>query len=92
MAKVITLSFAVIGVALGFFAGSLLAIWLNYSDGYEGAAMSCVFGGAIVFAVLFRWAAGVLLPRVAARFVPVLGSVVSSLAIASVVLLFTRIK
>jgi hypothetical protein len=92
MSKVVTLSFAVVGIAVGFFAGSLLAVALNFRDGEEAKALTCVFGGAIAIAALFRWLGSVVLRKVDAKHVPLIGSVASSLALASVVLLFTRIK
>jgi hypothetical protein len=92
MSGIVTLSFAVVGLAVGFFAGSRLAVALNFRDGEEAKALTCVFGGALVVAVLFRWLGSEALRKADAKLVPILGSVASCLALASVVLLFTRIK
>ena len=92
MPKVITLSFAVIGLVVGFIACLIVANWLDLPQGSDALALGLSFGGAVVSAVLVRLAATVLLRRMDPKYVPVLGSVSSSLALASVVLLFTRIK
>jgi hypothetical protein len=92
MSRITTLSFAVVGVAVGFFAGSQFAIALNFRDGEGAKALMCAFGGAIAVAALFRWLGSVTLRKVNSKLVPVIGSVASCMALASVVLLFTRIK
>ena len=92
MPKVITLSFAVIGLAVGFLACLLVGSMLNLKADDEALALGLVFGGAVVSAILFRWAAGVLLRRMNPKYISVVGSAASCLALASVVLLFTRIK
>jgi hypothetical protein len=92
MPKVITLSFAVIGLVVGFVACLLAADSLNLEHENETLALGLAFAGAIVSAALLRWAATLLLRRVDPKYVPIVGSVSSSLALASVVLLFTQIK
>jgi len=61
MSKLVTSTFAIVGVFTGFVAGIFLAAGVfNLHDGDKTMAMAIAFSVAIGFAALFGWSAGKL--------------------------------
>jgi len=93
MSRLITSTFAIVGVFVGFVSGLFFTFYaLNLHDGDEAIAMSLAFGAAIVFALLFGWGAGVVRDRMPEKYRDAFGSVGLVLALASTVYFFSSIK
>ncbi len=59
MSKLVTCTFAIVGVFVGFSVGLLLVTGVvDFRDFDEAETMTIAFASAAAFAVLFGWAAG----------------------------------
>ena len=92
MAKLITLTFAIVGLAVGFFGGISIASALKPNQSADVKLLVMIFGGAVLSAVLFRSVAAAARNRLDPRYWPALGSIGGVLAFASLVVLFGSIS
>ena len=91
MARLITTSFAIIGIVAGFLAGLFAGRALGWRDGDEAKVMACAVAGAFAFAGLFGWAASRARARIPQRWHVLLGSAGLALALASLLWIFGSI-
>ena len=92
MSKLITLTFLIVGLAVGFLGALSVASKLRPNQTADATVLVLVFCASIVAAVLFRLGAALARDRTPPRYWPLLGSVGAALAFASVAVLFSSIK
>jgi hypothetical protein len=92
MARLITVSFAIIGVVAGFVAGLLAGRALGWHDGDKAKVMAFAFAGSFAFAALFGWAASRVRAVIPKQRHGLLGFAGLVLALASLAWIFRSIK
>jgi uncharacterized protein YacL len=90
--KLITPTFLVVGLSVGFLAGMLVASRLRPDQIADSKTLVAILAGAIFTAILFRWFAAAVRDRTPERYWPALGSAGLACAIVSLAILLGNIK